>query len=1278
MYASYLRYFIVITSLLVWGLPIRIWAQTVPQGTTFVCGFQPPSQADAIKLDELAKRALLDKRNKSGSTATITYVPIRPHIVRRSDGTGGFSLANLNEVMAKTNAYYLQNGAGMQFYFAGATPDYLDGDDYYTRSFGYVDVRFFLDPNALNQFYVPNLADLGGSASMPYGDQLFTTYSAINVYESQSSYTLNDLGNRVIPHELGHNFNLYHTFQNIPLGGTTDELVTRGAGANCTTAGDLLCDTPADPYGMPGASVSYPDGCPYYDPDNTARDANGDAYNPSLTNLMSYYLGCTHDFTPGQYDRMQAGLALRQTHTTYTLNYPSTPVTAPSNLVAQALANPTRISLTWQDNATNEMGYFVERSLSRTSGFVPVGGVAPDVTTFVDNTISPNTQYYYRIRPSNTTTDHLSPVAEVSAGYCRVVYADGCTGNNGLASVTINNVALSQNSGCSVGGYGQFTATVGNITVGQTNNFSLTLLDPSHPHGITIWADLNRNYSFDLGEDLYVSTGVATGTISGSFVIPNGITSGPMLLRVLSAYNDVPFYPCGSYGAGETEDYTIYVSQQPVSGLTTTNITGNTAQLNWNNLGDGIQYDLQWRQQGAPNWNTYTAYYTNTYGLSPLLINTGYEWQVREHNTTTFSGPVSFTTLCSQPAYFYSNPTRTTAYLSWGNFFYPPPNFTLRWRGAGASDWATTTIVAGTAYSLTGLTASTAYEWQVQTNCSTPLSWTAVAVQSFTTLACQAPYYTSTRNLFSSSVTLYWSANTEPGVTYRVQYRPVGNPAWQTVESLTTTTYSLTGLVPNTPYEWQVQSVCTPTESSSYVAGVPFTPLCPVPQQTFAYPTTTGVVLNFVVDPGETNQTFTVQYRPLGSTDWTTINSLTATGTTYRTGYLTGLSRNTPYEWRINTNCTSGIQSGYSAIGSFTTGCAPVSYAYTSLVAGSSAYLNWYALPQSDAQFTIQWRIMGSPVWTTVSNLTVVQTGDYYWTGSYLLTGLTNNTTYEWQIQTVCSPTQSASFVVGPSFTTVCPVPAGLTISGVAVTSATLNWTKTGADVQYEVNYRPVGATDWLVVSNITSNSLALSGLKTGISYNWQVRTLCGGGVASGFSTTSSFYTPGCTTPSSVTPVVASDYSALLRWYFYGANVDTRFQLQWRTVGNSNWNVINNLTISSISGDYSFVLAGLSPSTAYEWQVRVICSSTESSAFTTPVAFQTLAPCNGVMYTVKVGSWSDPSVWSCGRVPISSDTVQIKHVISIPSNYVANALTVHFDPNGKVSYSANGRLKLGY
>jgi len=94
----------------------------------------------------------------------------------------------------------------------------------------------------------------------------------------------------VLPHEMGHYFGLYHTFET-SLG---VELVNE---SNCATTGDLLCDTPA---AINPAPITSP--CTWT---GTTADANGDMYTPNLGNIMSYDLSsCPHNLTIGQYNRV--------------------------------------------------------------------------------------------------------------------------------------------------------------------------------------------------------------------------------------------------------------------------------------------------------------------------------------------------------------------------------------------------------------------------------------------------------------------------------------------------------------------------------------------------------------------------------------------------------------------------------------------------------------------------------------------------------------------------------------------------------------------------------------------------------------------------------------------------------------------------------------------------------------------------------------------------------------------------------------------------------------
>jgi|GEM_PF-4023550 len=879
--------------------------------------------------------------------------------------------------------------------------------------------------------------------------------------------------------------------------------------------------------------------------------------------------------------------------------------------------------------------------------------------------------------------------------YCQPSYTNGCSNNNGLASVLINGIALSQNSGCSVGGYGQFTAVSTTLTTGQANTFSITLLDPNRPHGITIWADLNRNFTLDIGEDLFLSNGPLTGPISGTFTIPVITPGGPLRLRVLSAYNTMPFWPCSiqngvliPYDTGEAEDYTVNVLS-PITDLTTTNITDKSAQLSWTNSATGVSsFDIQYREQGSPYWNNRTSF--GTQNTLNVHVNgyTAYEWQVRQTGTTDYTGPVSFTTPCGPPDYLgYPAATRTMAQISWSPNFGSP--YTLRYRVAGITDWATVANItlpvsytgATPYYSLTGLTPSTPYEYQVQRNCSPTANSQFTGTQSFTTLSCSAPS-PYIQNLRSNSVSLYWGDYTEPGQTFKVQYRPVGSASWTTIDSITANSYSPSGTTTNIAYEWQVQRVCSPAESSSYSPGPTFTLACPTPTLLSGIPTATGVFLVWQIDPTEANKRFDIQYRQQGTTDWTMISSLTTTGTSMHGYSLTGLSRNTAYEWRIRSICPTGVPSDYTDVRSFTTVCTSPTSQENVLISASSALVRWYG-PSVDAAtyHELRYRAIGVPDWTTVNTLTSTQGQS-----NYLFTGLTNNTIYEWQIRAVCSPTESGSFTPPASFTTTCRAPTAYNrFLGVAsrVSSATLAWNHTGVNVMYEVYYRPVGSANWLVVSNIPSssvisvfnnNTVLVTNLQSGTPYEWQVRTQCGNGIVSGFSNVESFTTSPCIIPFGNSQAV-SDYTANLRWTYYGADAETRFEIRWRAVGSPMWISAGNLTVNELSNGI-LSLTGLTPNTAYEWQIRARCSLNQLTDFSALINFQTIPVCLS-MQTIRHGYWSDPTTWSCNRAPLPTDVVQIRHNVFFNSNEVGNALRVQFEPGGKLYYSLNAKLQLG-
>ncbi len=67
--------------------------------------------------------------------------------------------------------------------------------------------------------------------------------------------------------------------------------------------------------------------------------------------------------------------------------------------------------------------------------------------------------------------------------------------------------------------------------------------------------------------------------------------------------------------------------------------------------------------------------------------------------------------------------------------------------------------------------------------------------------------------------------------------------------------------------------------------------------------------------------------------------------------------------------------------------------------------------------------------------------------------------------------------------------------------------------------------------------------------------------------------------------------------------------------------------------------------------------------------------CNA-MYTVKAGNWNDPTVWSCNRIPVATDAVELRHAVAVPDNLIARALKVTYQTGQTLTFGNKARLLL--
>ena len=237
---------------------------------------------------------------KASKTSTaLTSIPVKIHIVTNDDGSGGIDINDVLSEFDEVNTY-LQNSF-VEFYVCDDV-NYINSSSLYDFDSDTQQDLLFENHQAdiLNVYFVNDISfGEGGACGYTYLPGNTNQYYDVVVMDndcttSQSGTTLT--------HEMGHHLNLMHTHgpQN---GNLTDELVN---GSNCSVAGDLLCDTPADP--ELGYSNVNDVNCLYSVSGPPPTDAQGNLFDPDTSNIMSYSpQECTDTITDQQYARMYAG-----------------------------------------------------------------------------------------------------------------------------------------------------------------------------------------------------------------------------------------------------------------------------------------------------------------------------------------------------------------------------------------------------------------------------------------------------------------------------------------------------------------------------------------------------------------------------------------------------------------------------------------------------------------------------------------------------------------------------------------------------------------------------------------------------------------------------------------------------------------------------------------------------------------------------------------------------------------------------------------------------------
>ena len=236
-------------------------------------------------------------------------------------------------------------------------------------------------------------------------------------------------------------------------------------------------------------------------------------------------------------------------------------------------------------------------------------------------------------------------------------------------------------------------------------------------------------------------------------------------------------------------------------GLSASAITDVSATVNWAAVSGALSYDVDYKAASSGTWiNAATGTTSTSVNLSGLTEGTLYDYRVRANCSGGSSsyGPAQFTTTapCNAPAGLTSSGVgSTTATVSW-NAVGGASSYDVEYKPNTSGTW-TTTGTASTSVNLSGLTASTLYDWRVRANCGASGSSTYNQAQ-FTTSApseCPGAYDIEPNNTTGTAWTIPMNTDT---------YGRLGFAGDNDYYSFTTTGGSITVSLTNLPANYQL------------------------------------------------------------------------------------------------------------------------------------------------------------------------------------------------------------------------------------------------------------------------------------------------------------------------------------------------------------------------------------------------------------------------------------------------------------------------------------------
>lgn len=244
---------------------------------------------------------------------------------------------------------------------------------------------------------------------------------------------------------------------------------------------------------------------------------------------------------------------------------------APTGLIANSITQTTAV-IEW--NAVSNATYNLKYKKASDNDWIEVNNL--DVNTYTISGLTLDTQY--NISVVNVCSGTASASANITITTKGIEYCVAGSNNATLERISNVNFANINRNTTSTSGYEDLTATVGDVTAGQSYTFSASHSGNTYSTDqVIVWIDFNRDGDFDdAGEQVLVSA-KKVSPWTGTITIPSTATAGKTRMRVRlhdSSANYSPnSTPCGNSGYGQVEDYSLNIGQLAVTDVKKNNIS---------------------------------------------------------------------------------------------------------------------------------------------------------------------------------------------------------------------------------------------------------------------------------------------------------------------------------------------------------------------------------------------------------------------------------------------------------------------------------------------------------------------------------------------------------------------------------------------------------------------------------------------------------------------------------------------------------------------------------